>query len=87
MRWPTGRNSHGQARSCKAVKGKVCKDEVFMNTPLLTGSDPHSAGRAGRKGKARPPARAASQVRLGFGAKPQGLRTEWPRDNMFVFFS
>lgn len=36
----------------------------------------HSAGRAGRKGKARPPARAASQVRLGFGAKPQDLRTE-----------
>lgn len=74
------------SRSWKAVKGKLCKDfalgmvekisyfrrKIFMNTPLQTGSDPHSAVRAGLRGKAPLPARAASQVRLGCrGKAPQ----------------
>ena len=56
----------GQSRAGKQSRGKLCKGEAFMNTPFTVWKRPHTMPKGQVKGATpRPPARAASQVRLG----------------------
>ena len=56
----------GQSRAGKQSRGKLCKGEAFMNTPFTVWKRPHTMPKGQVKGATPcPPARAASQVRLG----------------------
>ena len=56
----------GQSRAGKQSRGKLCKGEAFMNTPFTVWKRPNTLPKGQVKGATpRPPARAASQVRLG----------------------
>ena len=56
----------GQSGAGKQSRGKLCKGEAFMNTPFTVWKRPHTLPKGQVKGATpRPPARAASQVRLG----------------------
>ena len=56
----------GHSGAGKQSRGKLCKGEAFMNTPFTVWKRPHTLPKGQVKGATpRPPARAASQVRLG----------------------
>ena len=68
----------GHSGAVKPSRGKVCKGAAFMNTPLTVWKRPHTLPKGQVKGATpRPPARAASQVRLGvWGLAPAKRRTQ-----------
>ena len=56
----------GQSGAGKQSRGKLCKGAAFTNTPFTVWKRPHTLPKGQVKGATpRPPARAASQVRLG----------------------
>lgn len=62
----------------KNSQGGIRKGEAFTNTPLTVWKRPHTQPKGQVKGATpRPPARAASQVRLGvWGLAPAKRRTQ-----------
>ena len=68
----------GHSGAEKQSRGKICKGAAFTKTPLTVWKRPHTLPKGQVKGATpRPPARAASQVRLGvWGLAPAKRRTQ-----------
>ena len=74
----------GQSGAGKQSRGKLCKGAAFTNTPFTVWKRPHTLPKGQVKGATpRPPARAASQVRLGvWGLAPAKRQTHSKANSM-----